>query len=252
MPLNQEQLDDIFKLIAEMGGHAEMQLAAALQIFSRGDASLVAKVESADKKLDALDVQVNDLCFDYMMRHSPMAGDLRAVLAAIKISLHLERIGDYAKNVAVRGSTLHTGRLAAPHGAIVRMGQAAMQSLSKILNAIAKKDAALAQQIWLSDSDIDAFYTTIFADIVQTTTNRPMDVGDGTHMLFIARNIERIGDHIGNIAEILHFWITGARIAESRPYYEETSRYAHGADAPLDGVANANVNIKPATVKKVS
>ncbi len=247
----QEQ-EQIFKLLAEMGGNAELQLTTALEIFVRNNPDLVQKVDSADARVDQLDRTINDLCFQYVTKYSPVADDLRAVFAAMKISLHLERIGDYAKNIAIRSSVLDHDKLANIRGAIARMGNAVKKSLSEVLNTISNKDFELALQVWRKDATIDEFYNTIFTDIVQTTTVRPMDVGDGTHLLFIARNMERIGDHIGNIAEVVHFWITGQRLEEQRPYYEDTSHYAPYADAGLDLAANININKPGSTVKKVS
>lgn len=247
----QEQ-ESIFKLLAEMGGNAELQLSTAMEIFTRNNPELVQKVDAADHRVDQLDRTINDLCFQYVTKYSPVADDLRAVFSTMKISLHLERIGDYSKNIAIRSSVLDHDKLQNIRGAISRMGAAVKKSLSEVLNTISNKDFELAVQVWRKDAAIDEFYNTIFTDIVQTTTARPMDVGDGTHLLFISRNLERIGDHIGNIAEVVHFWVTGQRLEEQRPYYEDTSHYAPYNQPGLDLPANVNTNSPNSTIKKIS
>jgi len=239
---------EIIHAIAEMGGFAESELAMALSIITKSNDELYGKIEGSDRALDELDRKVNDLCHVYVSKHGPMANDLRGIFAFVKISTHLERIGDYAKNIAKRGNVVDHDRLLSAQAAVQRMGQTVLKSLSTMMNALALRDVALAKQVWRADAAIDAHYDSVFAEIVQTIAVRPASVADGTHLLFIARNLERIGDHISNIAETLCFWIDGERLDEEREFYENTSEFTQTLEMP----ANMPFNDNAPTTKKVS
>lgn len=227
--------DRIFSLIAEMGGQAETELNLALEVLARGNQDLLGKIAAADRRVDGIEREVNDLCFEYIAQHGPQAEDLRGIFAALKISLHLERIGDYARNIAMRGTVLDAARMPAILSTLRRMGQLSQRSLGHVLDACLRRDAELAQNVWKLDEDIDAFYNSLFTDIVETLSRRPGDAASGTHLLFVARNLERIGDHISNIAEVLYYWVTGKRLEGTRTVYDETAAVMPAANADQDG-----------------
>jgi phosphate transport system protein len=153
----------------------------------------------------------------------PMAQDLREIVAALKISSDIERIGDYAANVAKRAIALTQSPPMRPVGGIARMGRLVQQIIKDVLDAYGAKDADKAVAAWKRDQDVDDMYNSLFREMLTYMMEDPRNIGPSTHLMFIAKNIERIGDHATNIAEIVHYLVRGEDIAESRPKSDRTS-----------------------------
>lgn len=239
-PLSEKKQREILQLLAEMGGQVEAELSVALDALARRNDDAMERTLVADRKVDQIDRRINEICLDYAAHYQPSEQDLRGIFAFMKISLYLERIGDYAKNIAARSESLDYARMTSLISSLQRMGQLTLKSLSKVLNAAMDRDIKLAQKVWKADADIDALYNTLFADIMAGMGQRPMDVTNGMHLLFMARNMERIGDHISNIAEMLHYWITGTRFEDTRSVYDNTSSLTQPL---ISGAESANTNI---------
>ena len=209
--------------IAQMGGLAEAQLAQAIDALARRDSGAALQVIESDKKIDALEQDVSNLTIRLLALRQPMAADLREVVAAIKISSDIERIGDYAKNIAKRALQLNQQQPLRPVSSIPRMGKLAQQIVKDVLDAYVEKDAERAVAAWRSDEEIDEMYTSLFRELLTYMMEDPRNIGPSTHLLFIAKNIERIGDHATNIAETVHFLAKGKSIDEARPKGDTTN-----------------------------
>ena len=209
--------------IAQMGGLAEAQLSQAIDALARRDSNAALQVIESDKKIDALEQDVSNLTIRLLALRQPMATDLREVVAAIKISSDIERIGDYAKNIAKRALQLNQRQPLRPVSSIPRMGKLAQQIVKDVLDAYVEKDAERAVAAWRSDEEIDEMYTSLFRELLTYMMEDPRNIGPSTHLLFIAKNIERIGDHATNIAETVHFLAKGKSIDEARPKGDTTN-----------------------------
>jgi phosphate transport system protein len=153
----------------------------------------------------------------------PMAQDLREVVAAIKIASDIERIGDYAKNIAKRAIVLATHAPLKPVASIPRMSQLALQIIKDVLDAYIEKDAEGARAAWRRDEEVDEMYNSVFREMLTYMMEDPRNIGPCTHLLFIAKNIERIGDHATNVAEIVYFLVHGRSLDEERPKGDTTN-----------------------------
>ena len=209
--------------IAQMGGLAEAQLAQAIDSLARRDSNAAMQVIESDKRIDALEQDVSNLTIRMLALRQPMATDLREVVAAIKISSDIERIGDYAKNIAKRALQLNQLQPLRPVGSIPRMGHLAQQIVKDVLDAYVEKDADRAVAAWRRDEEIDEMYTSLFRELLTYMMEDPRNISPSTHLLFIAKNIERIGDHATNIAETVHFLAKGKSIDEARPKGDTTN-----------------------------
>lgn len=218
-----DELRQIADLIAQMGGQVEKQLSQAIQSLSMQDSALAEEAIQADKKVDRLEHEIADFAIKILARRQPLAQDLREVVAAIKISADLERIGDYAKNIAKRVIILNRMKSLEPAKIIPRMGKLAGEIVGKVISAYVDKDLSRAIAAWRQDEDVDALYINLFKEMLQFMMEHPKDIGPSTHLLFIAKNIERIGDHATNIAEIIHFLVTGGNLEEERPKRDVTN-----------------------------
>jgi len=217
------ELQHLSQVIAEMGGLAESQLASAIDALVRRDADLAGRVVQADKRIDDLDTEISNYTVRILALRQPMAQDLREVVAAIKISADLERIGDYAKNIAKRALILSQSAPMRPVNSIPRMGAIAQQIVKGVLDAYIDKDADRAQAAWRRDEDVDEMYNSLFRELLTYMMEDPRNISPCTHLLFIAKNIERIGDHATNIAEIIYFLVHGKSLDESRPKGDTTN-----------------------------
>ncbi len=228
MPMRKEHKDHIVKsfdqelahlseLIARMGGMAESQIEQAIQAFSQRDSELAQRVVAADAKIDALESEIRDFAVSLVALRQPMAQDLRTIVAAIRIVPDLERIGDYAKNIAMR--TIAVNELAPVKAAfrIPRLARIVQQMLKEVLDAYATGDIGKAHDVWVRDSEVDALYDSVFRELLTYMMEDPRTIGACIHLLFMARNIERMGDLTTNIAETVHYHVTGAELREERP-----------------------------------
>lgn len=204
-----EDITRLRGLIAEMGGLSEVALQEALDALVRGDEELGAQVVARDKKIDALEMEVDKLAVRVIALRAPMADDLREVIAALKIAGVVERIGDYSKNIARRVGEIEDRKRFEPLTLLPAMGELAGEMVHDVLTAYAARDPDLAREVIAADNKVDAFYDSIFRNLVSHMVENPSTISSAAQLLFIARNIERIGDHATNVAEMVHFAATG-------------------------------------------
>ena len=217
------ELKRLSQVIARMGGLAEAQLQRAIEALVRRDAEAATQVVQDDARIDALEHEIGNMTVRMLALRQPMAKDLREVVAALKISSDLERIGDYATNVAKRAIALSRSPAVKPAHAIPRMGRLVQQLIKDILDAYVEHDADKAVDAWRRDEEVDEMYTSLFRELLTYMMEDPRNIGPSIHLLFIAKNIERIGDHATNIAETVHFLVLGRPIEAVRPKGDSTS-----------------------------
>jgi len=218
-----EELTRLNNAIIRMGGLAESQVAAAIQATVRRDSEAAHEVVEADAQVDALEAEVEQLAMRLLALRQPMARDLREIVSSLKIAADLERICDYAANVAKRSIALNQAPVAKPVYAIPRMGKLAQALIKDVLDAYVHGDAEKAMHVWLSDEELDELYTSLFRELLTYMMEDPRSITAGTHLLFMAKNIERIGDHATNIAETIYFLIHGTPLKETRPKRDRSS-----------------------------
>lgn len=204
-----EDITRLRGLIAEMGGLAEVAIQEALDAMVRGDVELGDRVVARDKKIDALETEVDKLAVRIIALRAPMADDLREVIAALKIAGVIERIGDYSKNIAKRVSMIEGRERFEPLTLLPAMGEVASEMVHDVLTAYAARDPGLAREVISTDAKVDAFYNSIFRNLVSHMVENPATISSAAQLLFVARNLERIGDHATNVAEMVHFAATG-------------------------------------------
>lgn len=203
-------------LISQMGGMAEQAIQDAMTALQRGDTKLAKEVRAKDKQIDAIEAEVEKLAVRVIALRAPMADDLREVVAALKIAAVVERIGDYAKNIAKRVPLVHTagtGRIEAI-SILPAMAQLASEMVHDVLNAFSARDAEAAIRVSERDNRLDDFYNSIFRTLVTYMVENPRTISEVAHLLFVAKNIERIGDHATNVAEMVYFAATGDYLAD--------------------------------------
>jgi phosphate transport system protein len=201
-------------LIAEMGGLAEVAIANAIEALIKHDEDLAKKVVAEDAKLDALEAEVDKLAIRIIALRAPMADDLRDVIAVLKISGVVERIGDYAKNIAKRVGEIQGQKKFEPLALIPTMAEIAQSMVRDVLNAFAARDIALAIEVIDRDEKLDNFYNSVFRNLVSHMMENPATISSAAQLLFVARNLERIGDHATNVAEMVHYAATGKYLPE--------------------------------------
>ena len=204
--------DDITRLrglIAEMGGLAELAISEALSALVSGDQDLAKQVIERDAKLDALEAEVDAMAVRVLALRAPMADDLREIVAALKISGVIERIGDYSKNIAKRIGKIEGRSKFEPLTLLPAMGEVAAEMVHDVLTAYAARDPVMAREVIERDAKVDAFYDSIFRNVVSHMVENPATISSAAQLLFVARNIERIGDHATNVAEMVHYSATG-------------------------------------------
>ena len=204
--------DDITRLrgmIAEMGGLAELAIDEAMDALVKGADSIAAQVIERDKRIDAIEQDVDRLVVRVLALRAPMADDLREVIGALKIAGILERVGDYAKNIAKRTGKIEGRTKFEPLTLIPAMAEIASEMLRDVLTAYAARDPKLAMEVIARDVKVDAFYDSIFRNLVSHMMENPSTITSAAQLLFVARNLERIGDQATNIAEQVYFAATG-------------------------------------------
>ncbi len=210
-----EDITRLRGLIAEMGGLAELAIQESLQALVNGDKVLAKQVAKRDKKIDALESEVDKLAVRVIALRAPMADDLREVIAALKIAGVVERIGDYSKNIAKRVGKVEVRTNSEPVTLLSAMGELAAEMVHDVLTAYAARDPVTARDVIARDEKVDAFYDSIFRNLVSYMVENPATISSAAQLLFIARNIERIGDHATNVAEMVHFAATGTYAPEA-------------------------------------
>jgi phosphate transport system protein len=209
-----DEIGELRGHIAEMGGRAEAAITSAMQALVKRDLDLARQVIADDKAIDRLETEVEKLAVRIIALRAPMADDLREVVAALKIAAVLERIGDYGKNIAKRVGALEGRRKIEPISLLPSMAQVATEMVHNVLNAFAARDAALAVEVNERDKVVDDFYNSIFRTLVTFMVENPQSIGNAAHLLFVAKNLERVGDHATNVAEMVYFAATGEYMAE--------------------------------------
>ncbi len=218
-----EDLGALKTMLAQMGGLAEEQLDNAIDALSRRDTALADRVIQNDEKIDILERQIEEKAVLTIAKRQPMARDLREIMVAIRVSSDLERIGDLAKNTAKRTHAMSEALPRKLMSGLIRMGRMAQEELKNILDAYGRNDADLAMEVWRADEDLDALYNSIFRELLTYMMEDPRNISICTHLLFGAKNMERIGDHATNIAENIHYLVHGKTIVEGRPKRDNTS-----------------------------
>lgn len=212
-----EELKKLDNLLAELGGLAERQLSEAVDALVRRDAERAQEIAAADERLDQLEQEIDELGIDIMIRRQPMANDLRLVISALKTSSILERIGDYAKNIAKRTIALSQMPPIGSVRSVQRMAERAQSQIKVALDAYLNRNVDLAEDVRNRDQEIDSMHTSLFRELLTYMMEDPRNITACTHLLFIAKNLERIGDHATSISENLLFLIHGSVPEDSRP-----------------------------------
>mgnify|MGYP002636045547 CR=1 FL=1 len=217
-------LQDLSRMVAEMGGLAEKQVADAVDALAKRDTTLAGRVTLADAAIDALQSEIEDKSVMTIARRQPMAVDLRDIVGALRLANDLERIGDLAKNIAKRVIALNAEF---PPPKLIRgvehMTDLVLEQLKAVLDAYARRDDTKAMAVWRGDEEIDAVCTSVFRELLTYMMEDPRNITFCIHLMFCAKNIERMGDHATNIAETVHYIIDGNPITESRPKGDTTT-----------------------------
>lgn len=220
----ENELSKLDKLIGHMGGLAEHSLARSFEALERRDPGLAEQVIRDDRAIDQLGRDIEVLVIEMIARRQPMANDLRHVMAALRIASDLERIGDLGKNIAKRALAIAREQHPKPLITGLRhMVELALKQLKAVLDAYAARDAGRAMLVWSDDQQIDAMYNSLFRELLTYMMEDPRSIGLATHLLFGAKNLERVGDHTTNVAETVHYLVKGVAIADDRPKGDETS-----------------------------
>ncbi len=218
------ELQVLDKKIAQMGGLAERLLAQGFDALSRRDPQLAETAVSSDRSIDALEREVQEQAILLIARRQPVATDLRHIMTVLKIAGDLERVGDLAKNIAKRALAIsgenHPKSLMS---GLKHMTELALSQLKDVLDAYMARDAEKALGVWRDDEKVDAMYNSLFRELLTYMMEDPRNIGLCTHLLFGAKNIERIGDHTTNIAENIYYLVHGRALADDRPKGDDTS-----------------------------
>ena len=220
----EDELRSLDNRLAEMGGLAERLVDQSFQALDKRDTRLAELAIASDRVIDRHERELETMAIAMIGRRQPMALDLRQITAAIKIAGDLERVGDLAKNIAKRAlATALEPRPKQLMGGIQHMTEIAQRQLKDVLDAFAMRDAEKAEAVWRKDEQIDAMYNSLFRELLTYMMEDPRNIGLCTHLLFAAKNLERIGDHATNIAETTYYLVTGTQLAEERPKGDTTS-----------------------------
>ncbi|MCW3476102.1 phosphate signaling complex protein PhoU [Limobrevibacterium gyesilva] len=221
----EQELKRLQALITEMGGMVESQVALASRAVIDKDAAAASQAVDADPAVDALEREVEQYVIRLLALRQPLAQDLRHIVAALKITGALERIGDYATNVAKRSLVLDQFALPYTLTGLAHMSRLVQENLKTIIDAIGENDTDKALQVWRSDEVIDEIYNALFRELITYMMEDPRNITPCIHLLFIAKNLERIGDHATNIAELVYYAVRGEPLADIRPK-GDSSAYA--------------------------
>jgi phosphate transport system protein len=220
----EEELKLLDSKIAQMGGLAEQLLTRAIDALSKRDPDLAIRTIQQDEQIDQLEREVEELAVSIIARRQPVALDLRQIMTAIRVAGDLERIGDLGKNIAKRATAIaEENRPRQLMIGLEHIGAKALEQLHSVLDAYSQRDADKALQVWARDEQLDAIYNSIFRELLTYMMEDPRYIGLSTHLLFGAKNLERIGDHATNIAEMVHFLVKGVPLTERRPKGDTTS-----------------------------
>ena len=220
-----EELKRLSGMITRMGGLAERQVADSTHALVERDSDLAAEVVQRDVEIDNLEREIESFTIRLLALRQPMGADLRMIVAAMRISHDLERIGDYARNAAKRAIVIAEQPQIGSLNGFQRMARLVQENLKNAIDALVTMDVAKADEVWAADEPVDEIYNGIFREMLTHMMEDPRNITAATHLLFIAKNLERIGDHATNIAETVHFAVRGDNLTDERPK-ADASAYA--------------------------
>jgi phosphate transport system protein len=221
-----EDIAQLRSIITRMGGMCEAQIAAAVEALVTRNVDAALQVVAEDARIDALEAEAEALAVQIIALRAPMAGDLREIVAALKIAGVLERIGDYAKNIAKRASALAQSHPIEPVVIVPEMARVVIGMIRDVLDAFVDRDAAMARAVYERDQTVDDFYNSLFRSLLTFMMENPHFITPSTHLLFVAKNLERIGDHATSVGEMVHFAVTGEHLLD-RPKSDDTSTFSN-------------------------
>jgi len=212
-----QELVRLHALLSEMGGLVEDQVAQACRAVLEGDGEAATRAVELDPKVDRLEREVEQFVIRLLALRQPMAQDLRQIVAALKTTGDIERIGDLAKNIAKRGLVLQQQTLPFSLATVAHMARLVQENLKTVIDAADAADPDRAMEVWRSDEAIDDIYTALFRELLTYMIEDPRNITPCAHLLFIAKNLERVGDHATNIAETIYYAARGETLTEARP-----------------------------------
>lgn len=217
-------LQDLARMVAEMGGLTEKQIADSVDALSKRDSALAQRVSAADANINALQRDIEEKAVLTIARRQPMAVDLRELVGALRIANDLERVGDLAKNIAKRVIALN-GEFPPPKliRGVEHMTDLVLRQLKLVLDSYARRDVDKAMTVWRSDEEIDAVCTSVFRELLTYMMEDPRNITFCIHLMFCAKNVERMGDHATNIAESVYYIIEGRQLGDERPKGDTTT-----------------------------
>ena len=223
-----EELNQLKAEVARMGGLAEAQVAESIEAVSERDVPLAESVVGRDQRLDVLQQEIEKKAIRMIALRQPVAQDLRRTVGALKMASILERTGDYAKNIAKRAMVIADAEPITPvTRSVERMGRLVASRLKDALDAYTSGEIEQAMDVWHNDEEVDEHYNSLFRELLTYMIGDPRMIGACAHLLFVAKNLERIGDYATNIAEIVHYEVTGEDIVGDRPKWKATDRGAN-------------------------
>lgn len=219
-----KDLEQLETLVSEMGGLVESQLASALDALVRLDPDAAEEIIKRDKIVDDYEEKIDQHTTEMLVLRQPMAQDLRLILVAVKLAGDLERMGDYAKNISKRTVTLTRAPIVTTATQSIKsMGDKVLEMIKDVLDAYANRDADLANAVILKDEDVDRMHTNLFREFLEFMATDPQHISLGTHLVFIAKDVERVGDHVTNIAEKIYYMLEGSMPEGDRPKDDRSS-----------------------------
>ncbi len=218
-----DELKHLRDIIVTMGRMASEEMLAALQALTEQDTDLASRVIADDNQVDTADHQINELTVRLLALRSPVADDLRMVVAILKMASELERVADLAVNIAKRSIILSQFPLLPPVHGIVRMGEAVVKLVEEVVTAFAGSDVNGALTVWERDLEVDDQCSALFRELLTYMMEDPRNITTCSHLMFIAKNIERVGDHATNIAETIHYQVIGEALRAQRPKGDTSS-----------------------------
>ncbi|MGV3551230.1 phosphate signaling complex protein PhoU [Rhizobium sp.] len=226
-----EELKHLARRIAEMGGMAEQMVSDSIQSLVTSDAALAQRVISEDLIMDATEREIGDKAILMIAKRQPVASDLREIMGSIRIAADLERVGDLGKSNAKRVIAVQSAGIPRPLArGLEHLSELALSQLKDVLDVYSTRSPEKAEQIRARDEEIDAMYTSLFRELLTYMMEDPRNITPCTHLLFCAKNIERIGDHATNIAETIYYMSTGEQPAGERPKDDNTASVVQPAE----------------------
>ena len=219
-----EELSQLDNLLAEMGGLCEAQLSKAMEAMVKRDVDLASAVIEGDRRIDDLEKQVDSLAINLIALRQPMAADLRMIIASLKVANNLERVGDYAKNIGKRTIALSKSPVISnTANSIQRMSTMVEGMIKNALDALINRDSQRAKDVRISDQEVDQLHSSLFKELLTFMAEDPESISTCTHLLFVAKNLERVGDHMTSVAEQIVFIVEGEILDDERPKKDKTS-----------------------------